>query len=513
MNLIKNPSFLSKDCRDFLTGILREFHFSYDGLMTSREERKNKIESGQYEFDFDKKTAFIRDRNWIAREAPGDVQRRLVEITGPADAKIVINGLSSGADVFMADIEDSLAPSWENVMKAHESLFSATRGYLETKVGNKYYMQKKSNTKLFVRPRGLHLAEMNVRIGEKAMPAALFDVGLYIYNNWEAILKNNDGIYLYLPKIESREEAKFWEDVFRYIEDRLGIDYGAIRVTVLIETLPAVFQMDEIIYELRNRILGLNAGRWDYIFSIIKSFHSNNDFNLPDRCQLTMDTNFMTNYSNLIVQTCHRRGIHAIGGMSAFIPNKNDKKLTKLAVNKVIEDKKREVNQGFDGSWVAHPALVPVVAEVFTEHLKYTKNQKHNPGIEKLITKSDLLNFSIPKKAISEAGVRTNIRVCMYYLYHWFQGVGAVNIDNSMEDLATAEISRSQLWLWRNRDTIISRDTINGELMFHHLLDDEFKNLSGEKEILKECQSTLLKLVNSRKLPDFMDTYITTKFA
>ena len=379
---------------------------------------------------------------------PADITDRRVEITGPVDRKMMINALNSGAKVFMADFEDATTPTWENLTEGQANLVDAYRGTLRLETSDKVYRIGDDPARLFVRPRGWHLPEKHVLFEGEPVSASLFDFGLYMFHAGRAALEEGTAPYLYLAKLESSVEARLWNDVFVYAQNRLDIPRGTIKATVLIETLPAAFEMDQILYELREHSAGLNAGRWDYIFSTIKVMRNRPGFMLPDRSQITMTVPFMKAYTELLVATCHRRGAHAIGGMAAFIPNRRDPAVTDAALTKVAADKTREAGQGFDGTWVAHPDLVSVAQACFDEVLGDHPNQQARLREDVSVGAEELLDFTITDGQITEAGVRTNLRAGIYYLASWLAGTGAAAIDNLMEDVATAEISRCQIWQW-----------------------------------------------------------------
>ena len=382
---------------------------------------------------------------------PADITDRRVEITGPVDPKMMINALNSGAKVFMADFEDATTPTWENLTNGQANLVDAYRGTLRLETSDKVYEIHDDPARLFVRPRGWHLPEKHVLFEGQPVSASLFDFGLYMFHGGRAALEAGTAPYLYLPKLESHLEARLWNDAFVYAQEKLGISPGTIKATVLIETLPAAFEMDQILYELREHSAGLNAGRWDYIFSTIKVMRDRPGFMLPDRSQITMTVPFMKAYTELLVATCHRRGAHAIGGMAAFIPNRRDPAVTDAALTKVEADKTREAGQGFDGTWVAHPDLVSVARACFDEVLGDHPDQRERLRQDVNVGAEELLDFTIPDGQITEAGVRTNLRAGIYYLASWLAGTGAAAIDNLMEDVATAEISRCQIWQWVHR--------------------------------------------------------------
>jgi malate synthase len=396
--------------------------------------------------EFPAETREIREREWLVAPVPVELQDRRVEITGPVDRKMMINALNSGAQVFMADFEDATTPTWENLIDGQANLIEAHNRTLRMETSGREYRLGEDVATLMVRPRGWHLEERHFPVDGRAMSASLFDFGLYIFHGGRVALANGSAPYIYLPKLESRFEARLWNDVFVWAQDRLGIPRGTIKATVLIETILAAFEMDEILYELRDHAAGLNAGRWDYIFSMIKKFRNRPGFILPDRSLVTMTVPFMDAYTRAMVDTCHRRGAHAIGGMAAFIPNRRDPEVTERAIQAVAADKRREARLGFDGTWVAHPDLVPVAREVFDAVLGGRLNQvDQRPSVS--MSAADLLDASIPG-GVTLKGVEANVSVGIRYLTSWLGGTGAAAIDNLMEDVATAEISRSQIWQW-----------------------------------------------------------------
>lgn len=443
---------LTPEALGFVAALHREFEPRREELLRRRVERQAEFDAGARP-DFPAETADIRQSEWRVAPAPPDLTDRRVEITGPAERKMMINALNSGASVFMADLEDALSPTWANIVGGQLNLYDAVRGTLTHTApdGREYRLAERTAT-LVVRPRGWHLEEKHVEIDDAPVSASLFDFGLFFHHNAREQIQRGTGPYLYLPKLENRHEARLWNDVFVYAQDALGIPRGSIRATVLIETIPAAFEMDEILHELREHAAGLNAGRWDYIFSMIKRFRHDPGFVLPDRAQVTMDVPFMRAYAKLLVQTCHRRGAHAIGGMAAFIPSRKDPAINETALAKVREDKLREAGDGFDGTWVAHPDLVPVAREVFDEELGTGPHQKHRTLDDVSISAADLLDLRIPGAQITPEGAAHNVRVALEYMAAWLGGRGAVAIANLMEDAATAEISRAQLWQWLRHD-------------------------------------------------------------
>lgn len=445
--------------------------------MQRRAERQKSFDAGALP-EFQAATANIRASDWRVGSIPPDLLDRRVEITGPPERKMTINALNSGANVFMADFEDANSPTWDNLIQGHLNLRDAIERTLSLTTPEKKYMLNDKTAVLFVRPRGWHLDEKHVLVDERPMSASLFDFGLFLFHNADRLLKRDTGPYFYLPKLESHLEARLWNDVFNFSQDKLGISRGAIKVTVLIETILAAFEMDEILYELRDHIVALNAGRWDYIFSIIKKFSKRPDFLLPDRAQITMTVPFMRSYTELLVKTCHRRGAHAMGGMAAFIPSRRDAQVNEAALSKVREDKVRESTDGFDGTWVAHPDLVPVAREVFDGVLKDKPHQKEKMREDVNVSAGDLLQFNIPNGQITEDGMRLNINVGIQYLDAWLGGSGAVGIYNLMEDAATAEICRSQLWQWiHHASASLSDGRKISEHLYHQLLMEELENI------------------------------------
>ncbi len=439
---------LTPEALEFVARLEREFGPRRRALLQRRAERQAEFDRGVLP-DFLPETRHIRESEWRVAPVPRDLQDRRVEITGPVDRKMMINALNSGAKVFMADFEDALSPTWTNLIQGHINLIDAIERTIafESPDGRIYRLNEQVAT-LMVRPRGWHLVEKHVWVDGAPMSASLFDFGLYMFHNGRRLLEKGTGPYFYLPKLESHLEARLWNDVFLYTQEALGIPRGSIKATVLIETILAAFEMDEILYELREHSAGLNAGRWDYIFSIIKKFRHRPDFVLPDRAQVTMTVPFMRAYTELLVKTCHRRGAHAIGGMAAFIPSRRNPQINEVALARVREDKLRESRDGFDGTWVAHPDLVPVAMAVFDQVLGEKPNQIDRQRPEVQVTARDLLDVRVPGGQITEGGLRNNISVAIQYLESWLRGTGAVAIFNLMEDTATAEIARSQVWQW-----------------------------------------------------------------
>jgi len=450
---------LTPEALDLVVELQREFAGRREELLLARAERQERIAAGELP-DFLDSTRSVRDGDWRVAPVPDDLQDRRVEITGPAgDRKMVINAFNSGARIYMADFEDANSPTWENVLGGQQNLTDAIERTISLDTGEKQYALVEDVAVVLVRPRGWHLQERNVEVDGKHVSAGLFDFGVYLQRNAERLLERGSGPYFYLPKLESHLEARLWNDVFCLAQDRLDLPRGTIKATVLIETILAAFEMDEILYELREHSAGLNAGRWDYIFSVIKKFRDRPEFVLPDRAQVTMAVPFMRAYTELLVRTCHARGAHAIGGMAAFIPNRRDPEVTEVALARVREDKQRESGDGFDGTWVAHPDLVSVAMAEFDEVLGDRPNQLERLREDVSTEAADLLNVAATPGEITEAGVRANVSVGIRYIAAWLQGVGAAAIDNLMEDAATAEISRSQIWQWLHHGRI-ERDDV-----------------------------------------------------
>lgn len=461
-----------------LGGLSDRYRSEVDALLAARARRQADWNEGALP-DFDPETAHIRDGDWQVERIPEPLRDRRVEITGPVDRKMIINALNSGAKVFMADFEDSSSPTWDNMIQGQINLFDATRRTIELKLDNgKHYKLNADPAILIVRPRGWHLDEAHAQVGGHPIPAGIFDAAVYVYNNADTLNSQGLGPYLYLPKMESWQEAALWERVLTDIEKTLGLNPGTIKVTVLIETLPAVFQMHEILHALKSRVVGLNCGRWDYIFSYIKCLQAHPDRRLPDRAQVTMGVGFLKAYSELLIQTCHRRGAFAMGGMAAQIPIKDDEAANAAALEKVRQDKEREAKAGHDGTWVAHPGLIPIAEEIFSSYI--TKNNQLNVLREDIkVTKEDLLRPCAGK--ITEAGVRGNISVAIGYMAAWLRGQGCVPIHHLMEDAATAEIARAQVWQWiHHPDTPLSDGRVLDASLAHVFFDEEVSRLRDE---------------------------------
>jgi malate synthase len=457
---LANPSgaaagrILTDEAVEFVVQLHREFNTTRLELLAARAARQERIRAGELP-DFLEETHQIReDGGWRVAPPPDDLLDRRVEITGPVDRKMVINALNSRARVFMADFEDANSPTWRNCIEGQANLIDAVERTISLDAGGKRYELQDRIATLLVRPRGWHLPEKHLLVDGDPISASLFDFGLYLFHCGRRQIEAGSGPYFYLPKIESHLEARLWNDVFVFAQERLAIPRGTIRATVLVETIFAAFEMDEILYELREHSAGLNAGRWDYMFSIVKKFRDRPEFVLPDRPLVTMSVPFMRAYTELLVKTCHRRGAHAIGGMAAFIPSRRDPEVNEIALTKVREDKEREAGDGFDGTWVAHPDLVPVAMAVFDDVLGDRPNQVDRQRDDVRVAAADLLNVAATPGQVSEDGVRLNVSVGIQYIASWLNGVGAAAINNLMEDAATAEISRSQIWQWLRHDRV-----------------------------------------------------------
>ena len=484
-------------------------------LLKNRSIRQREIDSGNLP-DFLAYTKRIReDPSWNVAAVPNDLLNRRIEITGPVDRKMMINALNSGANVFMADFEDATSPTWENLIRGHINLRDTCDRTISfsTPEGKHYSLQPQIAT-LMVRPRGWHLVEKHILMDGQPVSASLFDAGLYFFHNSHKLLDQETGPYYYLPKLENHLEARLWNEVFMMMQDEQNIPRGTIKATVLLETILAAFEMEEILYELRDHVVGLNAGRWDYIFSIIKKFHEPPNFLFPDRAQITMTVPFMHAYTELLVKTCHKRRAHAIGGMAAFIPSRKNERVNQIALTKVREDKERECEDGFDGTWVAHPDLVPVAKAPFDKMLGDNPHQKEKLKQSVAVTSEQLLSFYIEGGTITEEGLRNNVSVAVLYLESWFQGVGAAAINNLMEDAATAEISRSQLWQWihhpkafltdgRKIDTNLVRQILAEEL-------EKIIRMVGEERFGKGKFSSTIELLDQLITSDDFEEFLIT---
>lgn len=473
---------LTPEAVKFVAGLEKKFGARRLELLEKRKVRQKEINAGKMP-DFLPETKSVRDGDWKVAPIPKDLLERKVEITGPVDRKMMINALNSGANVFMADFEDSNSPTWQNNIEGHINLREAVNRTISFKNpdGKEYRLNDKIAT-LLVRPRGWHLNEKHMIVNGKEMSASLFDFGFFFFHNAKTLIQKGTGPYLYLPKMESHLEARLWNDVFNFAQDECQIARGSIRATVLIETILASFEMDEILYELKDHSAGLNCGRWDYIFSFIKKFREKPDFLLPDRAQVTMDKAFLKAYVELLIKTCHRRGIHAMGGMAAQIPIKSDPAANETAIEKVRQDKLREVKAGHDGTWVAHPGLIPIAMDAFNQNMKGA-NQLNVARSEVQITAKDLL--TVPKGDITEAGLRKNVNVGILYIESWLRGLGCVPLYYLMEDAATAEISRTQVWQWiRHHAKMTNGAQVTAELvqnMVKEELADMEKSVGTEK--------------------------------
>ncbi|HEY7504526.1 MAG TPA: malate synthase A [Gemmatimonadales bacterium] len=498
---------LTPDALGFLAPLIARFAPVRDQLLARRREVQRRLRQGE-EPDFSQETAWVRESDWTVAPSAPDLTDRRVEITGPVERKMMINALNSGARVFMADFEDALSPPWTNVITGQLNCMEAVRRELEyvSPEGKRYTLGERLAT-LVVRPRGWHLEEKHILLGGRQVPASLVDFGLYFFHNARELLARGSGPYFYLPKLESHLEARLWNDVFNAAQDAMALPRGTIRGTVLIETILAAFEMDEILYELREHAAGLNAGRWDYLFSIIKNFRDRPEFVLPDRAQLTMSVPFMQAYTELLVRTCHRRHAHAIGGMAAFIPSRRDAEVNATAFAKVREDKGREADAGYDGAWVAHPDLVPVVQEVFDRTLGERAHQKERRRDEVRVGRRELLDVGVPGARITAAGLLSDVSVALQYLEAWLRGSGAVAINNMMEDTATAEIARAQLWQWvRHGVSTEDGQPVTLERVRALLAEERrrLESIAGAGQRLGEAAALLDALVSAREFPEFL---------
>ena len=465
---------LSDEALAFVSALAAEFSPRVAELLKLRDQRQQDINGGNMP-DFLPETREIRESDWKVCSVPDDLQDRRVEITGPTERKMIINALNSGAKVFMADCEDSQTPTWENVVQGHINLRDAARRTIEHEANGKHYALNKQIATLMVRPRGWHLPEKHLLLAGQAVPGALVDFGLYLFHSAAELKNQGTGPYFYLPKLESHLEARLWSDVFKFAESAGVVEADEIKATVLIETILAAFEMDEILYELREHIVGQNCGRWDYIFSFIKKFSRYPEFVLPDRSEVTMTCHFLRSYSELVIKTCHRRGAYAIGGMAAQIPIKNDPEANARAVAKVRADKEREVRAGHDGTWVAHPGLVPLAMEIFDEYMP-GPNQLDRQLDDLEVSAADLLQ--VVKGKITEAGLRDNISIAVQYMAAWLGGNGCVPLNDLMEDAATAEISRAQIWQWVHHATGVLDEGRNITYdLFKELLREEMDKI------------------------------------
>jgi malate synthase len=506
------PQILTSEALEFVGDLERRFGERRRELMARRIEVQKQLDAGAIP-EFLPETADIRSSDWRVAPVPEILHDRRVEITGPVDRKMMINALNSGANVFMADLEDASSPTWENVVRGQQNLIDAIGGTLEftSPDGKEYRLQENAAT-LFVRPRGWHLTEKHVQVDQQPISASLFDFGLYFFHNAQKLASRHQGPFFYLPKMESHLEARLWNDVFCHAQESLGLARGTIKATCLVESILAVYEMEEILWELRDHSAGLNAGRWDYIFSVIKKFRKRPEALLPDRAQITMTTGFMRAYSELLVRTCHKRGAFAIGGMAAFIPSRKDPEVNQRALAKIREDKERESGDGFDGTWIAHPDLVAPVKEIFDRVLGQRQNQLDVLREDVEVEAQDLVDFTIADGRITENGVRKNISVALIYLESWLRGAGAVGIYNLMEDTATAEISRSQLWQWVHSSSARLEDDreITVEL-YQRLVSEELDKIRSffgtevfDRSRYADARQLLDTLVLAEEIPDFL---------
>ncbi len=499
---------LTAEAIEFITMLQREFNPRREELLARRERVKSELDAGKLP-DFLSETKKIRESEWKVAAIPRDLLDRRVEITGPVDRKMIINALNSGANVFMADFEDSHTPTWANNIEGQINLCDAVRRTIELETPAKTYRLNEKIATLLVRPRGWHLLEKHLLVDGKPVSASLFDFALYFFHNAQELIRRGTGPYFYLPKMESHLEARLWNDVFVRAQRELGIPVGTIRATVLIETILAAFEMDEILYELHDHSAGLNCGRWDYIFSFIKKLRAHPEFVLPDRSQVTMERHFLSSYVELLIQTCHRRGIHAMGGMAAQIPIRNDAAANEQALEKVRRDKLREVKAGHDGTWVAHPGLVPVAKEIFDTYMEgpnqISSDKKSTEPVSRTVQAQDLL--AVPKGDITEEGLRWNIDVGLQYLHSWLQGSGCVPIYNLMEDAATAEICRAQVWQWVKHGAHLKDGRLVTEGMVKEIIRQRAAELGAESsndEKLRQAAGVLEELTTSREFAEFL---------
>jgi malate synthase len=501
---------LSEPAVSFVAKLAQLYSRRIEDLLEARKERQRRFDAGERP-GFLADTHAIRDGSWVVAPLPKDLLDRRVEITGPVDRKMVINALNSGAKTFMADFEDSNSPTFDNCIQGHLNLMDAIRRTItyDDPASGKRYRLNDSTAVLIVRPRGWHLKEKHMLVDGRPVPAALFDFGLYFYHNAQELIRRGTGPYFYLPKMQSHLEARLWNEVFLHAQMQLGIPRGTVKATVLIETLPAAFEMHEILYELREHSAGLNCGRWDYIFSYIKTFRNHKDFVVPDRGRVTMEQPFLRAYTQLLVQTCHRRNVHAMGGMAAQIPIKNDPEANEAALQKVRLDKLREVTDGHDGTWVAHPGLVPVAMEVFNKKMPGS-NQIDRKREDVRVTADDLIQ--VPAGPRTESGLRQNVSVGIQYLEAWLRGSGCVPIHHLMEDAATAEISRTQLWQWRHHGAFLDDGRMVTGALVERIIDEELEKLRaqlGEERFAKSRFPQARKLFAAMCLSPAYEEFLT----
>lgn len=500
---------LSPEALSFMDQLVRRFQPRVAELLQQRRVRQVRLDDGELP-DFLPETADIRAGDWTAAPIPPDLLDRRVEITGPVDRKMVVNALNSGARAFMADFEDASSPTWDTMLQGQVNLYDAIRRQIDfTAANGKQYQLNSAIATLLIRPRGWHMQEGHVSFDGEPVTAGLWDFGLYFFHNAHELIKQGSGPYFYLPKLQSHHEARLWNDIFVFAQEAMGIPRGTIRATVLIEHILAAFEMDEILYELREHAAGLNCGRWDYIFSFIKCFRKHPDFVLPDRSQITMTTHFLRSYSRLLIKTCHRRGVHAMGGMAAQLPVKGDPDLNEVAMNKVRRDKEREARDGHDGSWVGHPALVPICESVFDQYMPEA-NQIQRQYDDMQITATDLLR--IPDGEITVNGLMNNVSAALRYTEAWLGGLGAVPIYNLMEDAATAEIARAQIWQWIRYPTGVLQDgrrvTVDlfRRILAHELelIRLEFGDSYFEAHHFQAAAQILDRMITGEQLPEFL---------
>jgi malate synthase len=498
---------LTPEAVAFIVDLHRTFNARRKELLDARQERQKRLDAGERP-NFLEETRSIRESAWTVAPLPADILDRRVEITGPVDRKMIINALNSGAKVFMADFEDSSTPTWSNLLDGHINLRDAIRrtiSYADPATGKQYKLNDKVAV-LFVRPRGWHLEERHVLVDGEPISGSIFDFGLYFFHNASELLARGSGPYFYLPKMESHREAQLWNDIFIRAQKEIGVPQGSIKATVLIETILASFEMDEILYELRDHSAGLNCGRWDYIFSFIKKFSNDAGAILPDRARVTMTTHFMRSYSKLAIKTCHKRNVHAMGGMSAFIPIKSDPVANENAIAQVRADKEREAGDGHDGTWVAHPGLVPVALEIF-DRLMPQPNQISKQLHDYNPTSADLLR--VPEGEITETGLKQNVAIGLGYLEAWLRGIGCVPLFNLMEDAATAEISRAQLWQWVHHKAKLSDGKVVDLALVEGMIAGELDRQKIAVDAVrfaayKAAADLMLELVRAPKFIDFL---------
>jgi malate synthase len=502
---------LTPEALAFAAKLQRKHNARRKELLQKRVERQKRLDAGELP-DFLPETKSIRESDWTVAPVPADIQDRRVEITGPVDRKMIINALNSGAKVFMADFEDSNAPTWENNIAGQVNLRDANRKTisLNDEARGKVYKLNDQTAVLFVRPRGWHLLEKHVLVDGEPMSGSIWDFALYFFHNAKQRVDSGSGVYFYLPKMESHLEARLWNDIFVDAQNELNIPQGSIKATVLIETILATFELDEILWELREHSAGLNCGRWDYIFSFIKRTVKNEQFLVPDRMQVTMTVHFLKSYSELVIKTCHRRGIHAMGGMAAQIPIKDNPEANEIALNKVRADKEREAKAGHDGTWVAHPGLVQIAMDEFNKYMP-TPNQIHVKREDVHVTAADLLE--VPKGTITLAGLKNNIDVGIQYLEAWLRGNGCVPIHNLMEDAATAEISRTQVWQWvHHKDARLDDGTKVTPELVKQLIGEQkeaYKKAMGEERYAKSKFDLAIQLFEKMSLQDTLEEFLT----